>query len=113
MTRPMFRKPVMTELVKSWRRRVSSYVKDPELHNRLTNSNKPLLFRQQPHPALDKMIRVNQAGERAAVMICAGQIAILGKTALDNCIKVIKLNECIPFGLAYEPDCILVSHTRL
>ena len=85
----MFRKPVITELVKSWRRRVSSYVKDPEVHDRLTNP-KPLLFREQPHPAVDKMIRVNQAGERAAVMMCAGQIAVLGKTALGNCIEVIK-----------------------
>lgn len=64
-------------------------MKDSEIHDRLPGS-KPLLFRQQPHPAIDKMIRVNQAGERAAVMICAGQIAILGKTTLGNCIEVVE-----------------------
>ena len=86
----MFRKPLMLELVKSWRRHVaSSSVEDPVMHDRPTNS-KPLLFRQQPHPTLDKMIRVNQAGERAAVMIYAGQIAVLGNTAINNCIEVIK-----------------------
>jgi demethoxyubiquinone hydroxylase (CLK1/Coq7/Cat5 family) len=84
--RPLFGKPVMTELLKSWRRRVSSSVKDPEMHDRLTNS-KPLLYRKQPHPALNRMIRVNQAGERAAVMICAGQIAVLGKSALGEVVK--------------------------
>ena len=89
MARLMYRKSVTAELVKSWRRGVSSSVNDPEMQDRLTNS-KSLLFRQQSHPALDRMIRVNQAGERAAVMMCAGQIAVLGKTALGNCIEVIK-----------------------
>ena len=89
MMRPIFRKPRMIELVKSWKRRISSSGKDPEVYDRLANS-KSLLYRQQPHLALHRMIRVNQAGERAAVMICAGQIAVLGKTALGNCIEVIK-----------------------
>ena len=45
-------------------------------------------FRSVAHPALDRMIRVNQAGERAAVMIYAGQLAVLGKADDDDCIKV-------------------------
>lgn len=88
MMRQIIRKPRMIELKKSWRRRDSSSGKDPEVYDRLANS-KSLLY-GQPHPALHKMIRVNQAGERAAVMICAGQIAVLGKTALSNCIEVMK-----------------------
>ena len=80
----------MRKLVKLWRRGVSSSsIEDPGVHDKLNNS-KQLQFRQQPHPTLDKMIRANQAGERAAVMIYAGQIAILGKIALGNSIEVIK-----------------------
>ena len=48
----------------------------------------PRKFRSVAHPALDRMIRVNQAGERAAVMIYAGQLAVLGKADDDGCIKV-------------------------
>ena len=107
-TRPMFRKPVMIEVVKAWRRQVSSSsVEDPVVHGRPTNS-KPLLFKQQPHPTLDRMIRVNQAGERAAVMIYAGQIAVLGKTVLGNCIEVIMNKTSVSHValLAYPAQCL-------
>ena len=48
----------------------------------------PRKFREVAHPTLDRMIRVNQAGERAAVMIYAGQLAVLGKADDDKSIQV-------------------------
>ena len=79
------RKPVhVVKPVKLWSRGVfSSSWRDSEAHERQTIS-KPQQLGQQLHPTLNKVIRANQAGERAAVMICAGQIAILGKAALDD-----------------------------
>lgn len=42
----------------------------------------------RPHPSIDRMIRVNQAGEFAANRICAGQAAVLGSTETGPLIQV-------------------------
>ena len=34
----------------------------------------------QPHPCIDRAIRVNYAGELAAVRMCAGRLSTLGKS---------------------------------
>ena len=78
------------KLVKSWSKDVSSCSnKDPTLHDKLNdNEQRQREFRQLSHPTVDKIIRVNQAGERAAVMIYAGQSAVLGNSEVGNCIQV-------------------------
>lgn len=86
-------RPVVTTLVRTWAREVSSHSsEDPPVHNVHNKLNETEqrkgLFKSQSHPTVDKMIRVNQAGERAAVMIYAGQIAVLGKAQLGNLIQV-------------------------
>lgn len=45
---------------------------------------------RHPHPVLDRVIRVNHAGERSAVMIYTGQLAVLSKQDTDrDTVKVI------------------------
>ena len=43
---------------------------------------------RHPHPVIDRMVRVNQAGERSAVMIYAGQLAFLTKQEDRDTVKV-------------------------
>ena len=80
----------MTALVRTWAREASSHSsEDPPVRDKLNETEqRKRLFQSQSHPAVDKMIRVNQAGERAAVMIYAGQSAVLGKAQLGNLIQV-------------------------
>ena len=82
-------RPVVT-LVRTWTREVSSSSsEDLQVHDKLNGTEqRKRLFQPHSHPAMDKMIRVNQAGERAAVMIYAGQTAVLGKTQFGNLIEV-------------------------
>ena len=42
----------------------------------------------RPHPTVDKVIRVDHAGEFGADRIYAGQVAVLGKTEVGHVIKV-------------------------
>ncbi len=51
------------------------------LHARLLSS--------RPHPAVDKVIRVDHAGEFVANRIYAGQVAVLGETEVGELIQVI------------------------
>ena len=87
----------MTTLVRTWAGEASSHsTEDPPVHNVHNKLNeteqRKRLFLSPCHPAVDKMIRVNQAGERAAIMIYAGQTAVLGKAQLGNLIQV---SQCI------------------
>lgn len=83
----------MTKLVKSWvspAREISNG--DRTVHDKQTDSGnsepRRTAFRGRAHPSVDKIIRVNQAGERAAVMIYAGQTAVLRKTAVGDSVQV-------------------------
>ena len=85
----------MSKFVKSWNRGLSSSssIKVEAEHEEQLNADTEQnqcsrVFQQLSHPTVDKIIRVNQAGERAAVMIYAGQTAVLGKSELGDCIQV-------------------------
>lgn len=45
-------------------------------------------FTSRPHPTIDRMIRVDHAGEFGADRIYAGQVAILGDTSVGPVVKV-------------------------
>jgi len=45
-------------------------------------------FTTRPHPTVDKVIRVDHAGEYGADRIYAGQAAVLGKTEVGHVIEV-------------------------
>lgn len=84
----------MLTLVRTWASETSSASmasEDQPVHvqDQVNETEQQLrVFQPQCHPTVDKMIRVNQAGERAAVMIYAGQAAVLGKAQFGSLIQV-------------------------
>lgn len=80
----------MATLLRFWARSLSSAAGESTTgHDKLNNTElNQREYKQPAHPIVDRIIRVNQAGERAAVMIYAGQSAILGKDEDGDCIQV-------------------------
>ena len=52
-------------------------------------------YATRPHPSIDRMIRVDHAGERGADRIYAGQMAVLGNTSSGPVVKVSPSAEMI------------------
>ena len=46
-------------------------------------------YTTRPHPSIDRIVRVDHAGEFGADRIYAGQMAVLGNTASGTIVKVL------------------------
>ena len=58
----------------------------------------PRRFSSRPHPIVDRIIRVNHAGEFGADRIYAGQAAVLGQSSVGPVIQVINHNMRQPLN---------------
>ena len=71
----------------------------------ITSYSSSRRYTTRPHPSIDRIIRVNHAGERGADRIYAGQMAVLGNTSSGPVVKVSHVghdNEFRVRSIAYQ-----------
>lgn len=78
-------------------------------------STGPMSFSPRVHPTVERIIRVNHAGEFGAERIYAGQAAVLENSSVGPVIQVNHAHDAQP--LQYKPEiirnCIKEAGTRL
>lgn len=66
----------------------SFYGTESNLSFNISNEAQSNRRRRHPHPVIDRIVRVNQAGERGAVMMHSGKLCALSKLTDREAIKV-------------------------
>ena len=56
------------------------------LHGLITTSVRR--YTSRPHPTIDRIVRIDHAGEFGANRIYAGQMAVLGNSSVGHVVKV-------------------------